>query len=137
MEVREDDVEPTRGIHIAGLVLRVAAIVILLLAIWQFTDWWVDRPPGGAGMTVLVGDTIRLIVVSGLLWAASSLADLMVKSHYDLRATRILMARQVYMLRQWGLAQGPLASVELAEGNRRGVEPEETVPPAGDARPGE
>ena len=76
VEVRDEDLEPQPGLHFVKIVFRVSAVVILLLALWQFADWWMDRPPGNIGMAVLVSDSIRLIVVAALLWAASSLADL-------------------------------------------------------------
>jgi hypothetical protein len=118
VEVREEDLEPTRGLELATAVLRVAAAVVLLLALFQFSYWWFDRPPGGAGLGLLVGDTIRLIVFAALLWAGSDLASMMIKTHYDIRATRILTARQTYMLRQMGIADGSLPAVDDI-GNRR------------------
>jgi hypothetical protein len=108
VEVREEDLEPTRGLEVATMVLRGAAVVVLLLALFQFGHWWFDRPPGGVGVGLLVGDTIRLIVFSALLWAGSDLASVMIKTHYDIRATRILTARQTYMLKQMGIANGSL-----------------------------
>jgi hypothetical protein len=118
MEVREEDLEPTKGLEVATAVLRAAAGVVLLLALFQFGYWWFDRPPGGAGLGLLVGDTIRLIVFAALLWAGSDLAAMMIKTHYDIRATRILAARQTYMLRQMGIANGSLPEVDDI-GNRR------------------
>lgn len=112
VEVREEDLEPTRGLEVATAVLRAAAVVVLLLALFQFGYWWFDRPPGGAGLGLLVGDTIRLIVFAALLWAGSDLAAMMIKTHYDIRATRILAARQTYMLRQMGIANGSLPEVD-------------------------
>ncbi|HST57777.1 MAG TPA: hypothetical protein VLK84_03745, partial [Longimicrobium sp.] len=73
VEVREDDLESSKGLEVATTVIRVAAIVVLLLALFQFGHWWTDRPPGGAGVGLLVGDTIRLIVFAALLWAGSDL----------------------------------------------------------------
>ena len=129
--VREEDVEPQPGLHVAGLVFRVCSVIILLLATWQFVDWWMDRPPGGVGIGVLVGDTIRLIVVAGMLWGASELADLFIKMHYDMRAGRILLARQTYMIRQMGIANGALPAELLnGEADRRG-ERDVAVPPQG------
>jgi hypothetical protein len=127
VEVRDEDLEPQPGLHFIGIVFRVSAVVILLLALWQFMDWWLDRPPGNVGMAVLVSDTIRLIVVSALLWAASNLADLMCKSHYDIRAGRILLARQTHMMQQMGIANGTLP-VTQPDADRRGLPPEESVP---------
>ena len=118
IQVREDDLEPQKGLDIASVVFRVAAGVILVLALVQFGAWWLDRPAGGAGIGLLVGDTIRLIVFAGLLWAAGDLASLAIKTHYDIRAARILLARQTYMMRQMAEARG---EVEPAgpDGHRR------------------
>ena len=133
VEVREEDLEPQRGLHIAAIVFRVCSVVILSLAVWQFFDWWTHRPPGGVGVGVLVGDTIRLIVFSGLLWAAGDLASLLIKTHYDVRAGRILLARQTYMMRQWGIAKGALPVTDEPETDRRGVDPADTVVPDADS----
>jgi hypothetical protein len=134
VEVREEDIEPQRGLHIAAVVFRVCSIVIFVLALWQFGAWWSDRPPGGVGIGVLIGDTIRLIVFAGLLWAAGDLADLIIKTHYDVRAGRILLARQTYMMRQWGVAKGglPVTTEPDAGMDRRGIVPEATVEPPND-----
>jgi hypothetical protein len=131
VEVREEDIETKPGLHVTAVVFRISAVIILLLALWQFGAWWADRPPGGVGIGVLVGDTIRLIVFAGLLYAAGDLADLVIKTHYDVRAGRILLARQTYMMRQWGVAKGGLPSALEAEPgtDRRGIDPEATVEP--------
>src|SRR4051812_7752877 len=129
VEVREEDIEPQRGLHVTAIVFRISAVVILLLALWQFGAWWADRPPGGVGIGVLVGDTIRLIVFAGLLWAAGDLATLLIQTHDDIRAGRILLARQTYMMRQWGLARGVLPMLGQEEVDRRGLDPAETVLP--------
>jgi hypothetical protein len=118
IEVREDDIESPRGINIVSAVVRASAVLILLLALGQFAHWWLNRPPGGAGIGLLVGDTIRLIVFAALLWAAGELATLVVKTHHDIRASRILAARQTYMLRQMGMASGYLAPPDPANRNR-------------------
>ncbi len=129
VEVREDDIESQTGLHIAAVVFRLSAAVIFLLALWQLVAWWMDRPPGGIGVGVIVGDTIRLIVFSGLLYAAGDLANLLVKTHYDVRAGRVLLARQTYMMRQWGIAEGALpVAGDTPELERRGVDAEDTVP---------
>lgn len=135
VEVRDEDLEPQPGLHFVKIVFRVSAVVILLLALWQFADWWMDRPPGNIGMAVLVSDSIRLIVVAALLWAASSLADLIIKSHYDIRAGRILLARQTYMMHQIGIANGTLPSTPR-DADRRGLTPEAAVPTSHKKSPG-
>lgn len=131
IEVRDDDVETKPGLHIANVAFRVATVVILLLAAYQCYDWFRDPPPGGTGMSVIIGDTIRLAVVALLLYGAADLADLMLKNHYELRATRILLARQTYILKQWMAGEADLRPRAI-EGNRRGMSPEELVVPGND-----
>lgn len=123
VEVRESDLEATPGLHAATVVIRVASAVVLLLALFQFVEFWRDPPPGGVGVGLLVGDTIRLIVFSALLWAGAELAAVMIKSHYDLRATRILVARQEYMMRQIAITSGDLPAVDEPVGLRRAEDP--------------
>jgi hypothetical protein len=118
VEVRHEDLERPAGLHAAAVVVRVSAVVVCILALGQFAAWWLDRPPGGAGLGLLIGDTIRLIVLSALMWAASQVIELAVKSHYDIRAGRILLARQTYMLRQWGLATGHLPEEDTGHARR-------------------
>ena len=125
MQVREEDLEPQKGLDIASNVFRVAGGVIFILALVQFAAWWISRPPGGAGAGLLIGDTIRLIVFAGLLWAAGDLAALAIKTHYDIRAARILLARQTYMMRQMLEASGTV-DVPTADGYRRQDDPVET-----------
>jgi hypothetical protein len=49
---------------------------------------------------VLFADAVRMIIFAGLLWGAGELAILWVKSHYDIRAQRILTARIAHLLQQ-------------------------------------
>ena len=119
VEVREEDLEPQRGLRTMAWVFRSSAAIILLLALWQFASWLMDPPPGGVGVGVLVGDTIRLIVFAALLFAAGNLAVLVIKIHYDVRAGRILLARQTHMMKQTGLAQGVLPKHEPTDDDRR------------------
>ncbi len=124
IDVREEGVESSTGLVLAGVVVRIAAVVILLLAAWQAYDWLRDPPPGGAGTSVIVGDTVRLVVTAALLYAAANLADVIVKAYHEMRASRILLARQTYLMRQLGLAAGDLKT-STGETNRRGIRPED------------
>lgn len=119
VEVREEDLEPQRGLRTMSWVFRGSAAVIFLLALYQFVAWWLDPPPGGVGTGVLVGDTIRLIVFAALLWAAGNVGTLIIKMHYDVRAGRILLARQTHMMKQIGIAQGLLPEQMPSDEDRR------------------
>lgn len=118
IQVREEDLEPQKGLHFVAILFRASSILILLLALVQAAFWLSNPPPGGVGFGVLLGDTVRLIVFAGLLWAAGDLASLLIKTHYDVRASRILLARQTYMMRQMGVASGELPVTE-PDGGRR------------------
>lgn len=135
VEVRDADLAPQPGLHFISMVIRVSSVVILLLALWQFADWWLNRPPGDVGLAILVSDTIRLIVVAALLWAASNLAHLIVLSHYDLRASRILIARQTYMMEKMGITNGTLPPPPT-ETDRRGLTPAQSMPAIRRSTPG-
>jgi hypothetical protein len=128
VDVREEDLEPQRGLHVAAIVFRICSVIIFVLAIVQFAIWWADRPPGGVGIGMLVGDTIRLIVFSALLWAAGDLADLLIKTHYDVRAGRVLLTRQTHMMRQFGVVNGVLPVIPPVV-DRRGLDPVDSPHP--------
>ena len=104
--VREGDLEPQRGLHVVSLIFRVCAAAIAILALVQFIAWWVHPPPDHMGLGILAGDTIRLIVLAALLVAIGEFAAIVIKTHYDVRAARILLAREAHMLEQMGRAQG-------------------------------
>ena len=112
VEVRAEDVDEERGLHIAGKAFRIATVLIILFAAYQAYEWLKDPPPGGVGMSVLIGDTVRLVVTAFLLYGAADLADLFVKNHYEQRATRILLARQTYLMRQTGAVRSDKSAPE-------------------------
>jgi hypothetical protein len=78
------------------MIFRGLSVILLLLMILQVFFAVTSAVPLSPG--VVVADAVRLIIFAGLLWGAGDLAVLFVKSHYDLRATRILMARVAHTL---------------------------------------
>lgn len=106
--VREEDIEPTKGLRAIAILFRGMAILLLALMVVQVAVGLTSAIPVSPG--ALLADAVRLIIFAGLLWGAGDLAVLWVKSHYDLRATRILMARVAYMLREMGESAGRLPS---------------------------
>lgn len=95
--VRENDVEPVIGIHWVAWLLRGLAVLLFLLMIVQVALGVTSTVDISYG--VLFAEAVRLLIFGGLLWGAGALADLFVKSHHDLRATRVLLARIAYRLR--------------------------------------
>ena len=115
--VREDDIEPTLGLHwVAGLFRGLAILVFVLMALQLALGLTstVDLSYG-----VLFAEAVRMLILACLLWAAGGLADLFVRSHHDLRATRVLLARIAYRLREDQAAAPPTAGTEPGRDDAR------------------
>lgn len=98
VSVREDDIEPAKGIRRIAVLFRSMAILLLILMALRVFFAFTSTVPASAG--VIFAESVRLVIFAGLLWGFGDLAVLGIKSHYDLRATRILNARIAYMLQQ-------------------------------------
>ncbi len=106
VQVREDDVESVRLIRAVVYLFRGMGILLLLLAVVQIFSALTSTVALSVG--VLAAEVVRLVIFAGLLWGGGDLAVLYIKSHYDIRATRILVARIAYMTRKMGEADGRL-----------------------------
>lgn len=104
--VREDDIEPEKGIRAIALLFRGMAMLLLLLMVLQVFFAVTSTVPLSVG--VVFAEAVRLVIFAGLLWGGGNLAVLLIKSHHDLRATRILNARLVHLVRQIGESNGAL-----------------------------
>src|SRR5438132_9772888 len=112
--VRDDDIEPARGLHSVAILFRIMSAMMALLTIVQLFNGVTSAVPISIG--VLVAEVTRLVIFAGLLWGAGGLADLFVKSHYDVRATRILVGRLAHMVGQMPGSGEP----RLGDEDRRG-----------------
>jgi hypothetical protein len=110
--VRDDDIETTRGLHSVAILFRIMSGLMGGLLIVQIINGVTSAVPISFG--VLVAEAMRLIIFAGLLWGAGDLADLFVKSHYDVRATRILLGRLTHLVSQMPGTGEP----RLGEGDR-------------------
>lgn len=104
--VREEDIEPVKGIRTVAILFRGMAILLLVLMVLQV--FFAATSTVSLSVGVVTAEAVRLIIFAGLLWGAGDLAVLFVKSHYDLRATRILTARVAHMMRMSGEHDGSL-----------------------------
>ena len=120
VQVREEDLEPQKGLHFVSVLFRALAVLLLLLMLVQLAFGLGNQAPGSIGL--LIGDSVRLLVFAGLLWGAGDLAGLLIKTHYDVRAGRILLARQTYMMKQMAQAAGQVP-VSDGDGLRRSDDP--------------
>lgn len=112
--VRTDDIERANGLHsIARLFRGLAGMLVVLIGVQIFNGVTADVPPAISAMAT---DAIRLLLFAGVLWGAGDLAELFVKSHYDLRATRILLGRLTHVL---GQQQQGIGTIRSGEAPRR------------------
>lgn len=95
--VRGDDIESDKAIRAIARLFRGMSLLLILLMIVQVIAAVTSTVALSIG--VVAANAVRLIIFAGLLWAAGDLAVFAVKSHYDLRATRILMARLEYAIK--------------------------------------
>lgn len=89
--VREDDIEPVKGIKAVVYLFRGMTVVLLLLMVVQLVSGMSGTVAVSVG--VLVAEAVRLVIFAALLWVIGDLAALWVQSHDDIRASRILLAR--------------------------------------------
>ena len=93
MQVRESDLEPYVGLGYLSKLFRFIAIFLAILLVVEIATGLVAQ--GQAAIPTLLAEAARLIVLAGLLWGAGDLALLFIDIGHDVRATRILMGRQV------------------------------------------
>lgn len=108
--VREDDIETTLGLHWVARLFRALAALVFVLMVLQLALGLTSTVDLSYG--VLFAEAIRMLILTCLLWAAGALADLFVRSHHDLRATRVLLARIAYRLREDQGAAPPRGGAE-------------------------
>ncbi len=96
--VREDDIQPMLGLHWVAWMFRALAALVFVLMVLQLALGLTSTVDLSYGM--LFAEAVRMLILACLLWAAGALADLFVRSHHDLRATRVLLARIAYRLRE-------------------------------------
>lgn len=93
MRVRESDLEPYVGLGYLSKLFRFIAIFLAILLVAEVATGLLAQ--GRGAIPTLLAEASRLIVLSGLLWGAGDLAILLIDIGHDVRATRILLGRQV------------------------------------------
>lgn len=104
VSMRDQDIEGTKGLHSVAILFRILAGLLMVVAVLQFVNGITSTVEISYG--VLTAEIIRLVIGAGLLWGAGDLADLFVKSHHDIRATRILTKRMIHLLGRLPVAAG-------------------------------
>ncbi len=114
VRVREDDVETVLGLHWVAWLFRALSVLVFVLMLLQVALGLTSTVELSVG--VLFAEAVRMLILASLLWAAGALADLFVRSHHDLRATRVLLERIAYRLREEPADAPPAAAPDSASG---------------------
>jgi hypothetical protein len=94
--IRATDIEPYTGLRYLSKLFRFMAIIVLLLAVAEVATGLYAQ--GAGAIPTLLGEISRLIVIAGVLWGTGDLAHLLIDVGHDVRAGRVLLARQTYHL---------------------------------------
>lgn len=106
LPVRGADLEPQRGIRYVARLFKTIAVLLILVMIFEVALAAGDQL--GPSIGVIMGEAVRLVAFAALLWGGADLAIMLIKSHHDLRATRILLTRQTHMLERLASGEYPL-----------------------------
>jgi hypothetical protein len=124
--IRATDIEPYTGLRYLSKLFRFMAIILLLLLVAEIATGLYAQ--GTAAIATLLGEASRLIVLAGVLWGTGDLAHLLIDVGHDVRASRVLLARQTYHMTKDILHERPFTVDRPINAERlRG----ESAPPAG------
>jgi len=105
--IRATDIEPYTGLRYLSKLFRFMAIILLLLLVAEIATGLYAQ--GAASIPTLLGEASRLIVLAGVLWGTGDLAHLLIDVGHDVRAGRVLLARQTYHIANDHLHDRPLS----------------------------
>jgi hypothetical protein len=95
-DIRQSDLEPYVGLRYLSKLFKLMGVILGLLLLAEVITGFVAQ--GSAALPTLLGEASRLIVLAGLLWGVGDLAILLIDVGHDVRAARILLARQTHAL---------------------------------------
>jgi hypothetical protein len=122
--IRATDIEPYTGLRYLSKLFRFMAIILLLLLVAEIATGLYAQ--GAASIPTLLGEASRLIVLAGVLWGTGDLAHLLIDVGHDVRAGRVLLARQTYHIAKDHLHDRPLSverSVPVERVRNEGASP--------------
>ncbi|MEO8334590.1 MAG: hypothetical protein ABI664_06445 [bacterium] len=112
--IRQSDLEPYVGLRYLSKLFKLMGVILGLLLLAEIVTGVMAQ--GGAAVPTLLGEASRLIVLAGLLWGVGDLAILLIDVGHDVRAARILLARQSRAL------HGPSMETELPGASREYID---------------
>jgi hypothetical protein len=127
--IRATDIEPYTGLRYLSKLFRFMAIILLLLLVAEIATGLYAQ--GAAAIPTLLGEASRLIVLAGVLWGTGDLAHLLIDVGHDVRASRVLLARQTYHIANDALHDRPLVPGRAPAVERARREGASSSPPPG------
>jgi hypothetical protein len=124
--IRATDIEPYTGLRYLSKLFRFMAIILLLLLVAEIATGLYAQ--GAASIPTLLGEASRLIVLAGVLWGTGDLAHLLIDVGHDVRASRVLLARQTYHMTKDAMHERPLTADRAVVVERPHTE---SAPPSG------
>jgi hypothetical protein len=94
--IRQSDLEPYVGLRYLSKLFKLMGVILGVLLLAEVITGIIAQ--GSAAIPTLLGEASRLIVLAGLLWGVGDLAILLIDVGHDVRAARILLARQNHVL---------------------------------------
>jgi hypothetical protein len=95
-DIRSSDLEPYVGLRYLSKLFKLMGVILGLLLVAEIVTGFMAQ--GSAAVPTLLGEASRLIVLAGLLWGVGDLAILLIDVGHDVRAARILLARQTHAM---------------------------------------
>lgn len=89
--IRTTDLEPYVALRYIARLFKVLAMLMVVMLVGEVITGIATE--GRAAIITLLGEATRLLVLSGLMWAAGDLTILLIDAGHDLRVSRILLGR--------------------------------------------
>lgn len=99
--IRQSDLEPYVGLRYLSKLFKLMGVILGLLLLAEIVTGVIAQ--GSAAVATLLGEASRLVVLAGLLWGVGDLAILLIDVGHDVRAARILLARQNHVMSGGGV----------------------------------
>jgi hypothetical protein len=90
-EVRTEDLEPYLTLRYVAILFKVLAVLMVIMLIGEVITGLATAGPNA--LLTLLGESTRLLVLAGLLWAGGDITMLLIDAGHDIRVSRILLGR--------------------------------------------
>lgn len=90
-EVRDDDLQPYVTLRYIARLFKILAVLLLVMMVGEIVTGVMTQ--GTGALMALIGETTKILVIAGLMWAGGDITILLIDAGHDLRVARILLGR--------------------------------------------